>query len=50
MHAGLLALAAAKAFAASTVAITDIRPGNPLVTLVLAADHVFGSIQGYWPS
>ena len=34
-----MALAAAKAFAASTVAITDIRPGNLPVALTLGADH-----------
>lgn len=39
LFAGLMALAAAKAFSASAVAITDIRPGNLPVALELGATH-----------
>ncbi len=43
--AGLMALAAAKAFSASSVAITDIRPGNLPVALQLGATHALDQSQ-----
>ena len=39
VDAGLMVLAAAKAFSASSVAITDIRPGNLPLALQLGAAH-----------
>lgn len=43
--AGLMALAAAKAFSASSVAITDIRPRNLPVALQLGAAHALDQSQ-----
>jgi len=43
--AGLMASAAAKAFSASSVAITDIRPGNLPVALQLGAAHALDQSQ-----
>lgn len=40
-----MALAAAKAFSASAVAITDIRPGNLPVALELGATHALDQSQ-----
>ena len=40
-----MALAAAKAFSASAVAITDIRPGNLPVALRLGATHALDQSQ-----
>ncbi len=43
--AGLMVLAAAKAFSASSVAMTDIRPGNLPVALQLGAAHALDQSQ-----
>ena len=42
---GLMMLAAAKAFSASSVAITDIRPDNLTVALQLGAQHALDQSQ-----
>ena len=50
MVAGLMMVAAAKAFSASSVAITDIRPGNLPVAQALGATHALDQSGALTPA